>query len=197
MVNQSELLDFIRDKFRWLVKSEAVKITIGNDGRVNVVEVVPGSGSLRCDEPLPDGMLPFEFGMCKSSLVFDNCGLRSLKGCPRSVQGRFVSLSNNLTNLVGGPTHVSGRFWIKQHKPLESLDGFPDQVVEYAKLDYSGNLPLLRTLNCMDGVILSGPDEDTNRVMAILETYKGRGQQGAIACAAELAAGGFKGNARW
>ena len=199
MVNKSELLDFVQAKFRWLNKPEEVKITIGKDGKVNVVEVHPGAGVLRCDEPLPDGKLPFEFGVFKASLVFDNCGLVTLVGCPEHVTGRFVTRRDHLVTLVGGPKRVGGRYWIQQDEPpLQSLDGFPDHVGEYAKLRYHPTLPLLRLVNCDDGAILSGPDAAiTNKIEEILEKHKGRGRAGAWDFKEDLKKAGFAGNAKW
>jgi hypothetical protein len=92
---------------------------------------------------------------------------------------------------------VSGKFWIRQDKPLESLDGFPAQVDEFARLDYSRNLPLLRTLNCREGVILLPVSDDTNKVMEIMEPYKGQGKMAIFDCQKDLEDSGFEENARW
>ncbi len=198
MVNKSELLDFVQAKFRWLSKTEEVKITIGDDGKVNVVETYPGAGVLRGDEFLPNGRLPFEFGVFKASLVFDTCGLETLVGCPEHVTGRFVSRRNHLVNLVGGPKRVDGRYWIYQDAPLQSLDGFPDHVGEYAKMRWNPTLPLLRLVNCDEGAILSGPDTSiTNKIEEILEKHKGRGRAGAWDFKEDLKKAGFAGNAKW
>jgi hypothetical protein len=198
MVDKGKLLDLIREKFRWMAKEQAVKITVGDDGKVNVVESYQGAGELRCDEPLPNGRLPFEFGIFQASLVLYDCGLTSLIGCPEHITGRFVCRKNKLTNLVGGPKRVDGRYWISQAVPLQNLDGFPNHVGDYAKLNYSPTLPLLRLLNCADGVILSGDDTDKiNKIENILEKYKGQGRRSMFAAKKELIEAGFEGNARW
>jgi hypothetical protein len=198
MVDNQALLDELLTWFRY-EPSEAVRFNIREDHSVDVFELEPGRGVLRVakGKQFPGGKLPVVFGEFHASLVFRECGLVSLEGCPRKVRGRFVSLNNQLTNLVGGPKIVGGRLWITQSRPLVSLDGFPDRVWEYARLDYDPRLPLLRTLNCDDGLMLLPDTAETRRMEEIIATYKGQGRRGMFAAKKELIEAGFEGNARW
>lgn len=117
------------------------------------------------------------------SLSLNGCGLKNFQGM-RSFVDHYVSVVNN---------------------PLESLDGFQG-CHGYIALTYHKELPLLKTLMAQGGVYLYPVGDNYQNtpamkklepLQAILNRYKGQGQSGAIACAAEMAQAGFKGNARW
>ena len=77
---------------------------------------------------------------------------------------------------------------------LRSLEGAPDAGLHRFLLDYKKNLPLLRLLQYKKVVFVN---KAPGVVIEILKKYREAGQQGSLACAAELSGAGFKGNARW
>ena len=199
MVNKREILKLLAEYF-FFEPNDAVKFDISPEGLVNVLELTPGRGFLSTvkDKPFPEGRLPVRFGLCKASLKLDRNQIRDLAGCPSVIQGNFVALGNRLKNCIGGPKEVTGRFWLgMQENLLESLDGFPNRVGDYAKLPYHPNLPLLRTLACQDGVTLSSSSFITSPIEEIIEKYKGQGKRAMFECQKDLEDAGFEGNARW
>lgn len=198
MVDVQKILGEFWTYFRFDDK-EDVKVTVGEDGKIHVQEVQPNQGVLRTDVAFPNfqDSLPFQFGEFHASLILRDNNLTGLTGCPDKIYGRFVSINNHLTNLVGSPSYVSGRLKVTQAIPLKSLDGFPDYVGEYAMLDYHKDLPLLRTLNCKDGVVFSQDNLVTRKIETIIEKYKGQGKMAVFDCQKDLEDYGFPGNARW
>ena len=199
MVDKKEILELLAEYFTF-DPNEAVKFSISPEGLVNVLELTPGRGYLRTikGKPFPSGKLPVRFGLFKASLKLDRNQIVDLAGCPPVIQGNFVALGNRLKNVKGGPKEVTGRFWLgMQENKLESLDGFPNRVGDYAKLPYHDKLPLLRTLACQDGVILSSSSVNTNPIEEIIDKYKGQGKRAIFECQKELEDAGFEGNARW
>jgi len=199
VVDKKEILELLAEYFTF-EPNDAVKFSISPEGLVNVLELTPGRGYLRTikDKPFPAGQLPVRFGLFKASLKLDRNQIVDLAGCPPVIQGKFVALGNRLTNCRGGPKEVTGRFWLgMQENKLENLDGFPNRVGDYAKLPYHDKLPLLRTLACQDGVILSSSSVNTNPIEEIIDKYKGQGKRAIFECQKELEDAGFEGNARW
>ena len=199
MVDKKEILELLAEYFTF-EPNDAVKFSISPEGLVNVLELTPGRGYLRTikGKPFPSGKLPVRFGLFKASLKLDRNQIVDLAGCPPVIQGNFVALGNRLKNVKGGPKEVTGRFWLgMQENKLESLDGFPNRVGDYAKLPYHDKLPLLRTLACQDGVILSSSSVNTNPIEEIIDKYKGQGKRAIFECQKELEDAGFEGNARW
>jgi len=199
VVDKKEILELLAEYFTF-DPNEAVKFSISPEGLVNVLELTPGRGYLRTikGKPFPSGKLPVRFGLFKASLKLDRNQIVDLAGCPPVIQGNFVALGNRLKNVKGGPKEVTGRFWLgMQENKLESLDGFPNRVGDYAKLPYHDKLPLLRTLACQDGVILSSSSVNTNPIEEIIDKYKGQGKRAIFECQKELEDAGFEGNARW
>jgi hypothetical protein len=199
VVDKKEILELLAEYFTF-EPNDAVKFSISPEGLVNVLELTPGRGYLRTikGKPFPSGKLPVRFGLFKASLKLDRNQIVDLAGCPPVIQGNFVALGNRLKNVKGGPKEVTGRFWLgMQENKLESLDGFPNRVGDYAKLPYHDKLPLLRTLACQDGVILSSSSVNTNPIEEIIDKYKGQGKRAIFECQKELEDAGFEGNARW
>lgn len=117
--------------------------------------------------------------------------LSSLRYCPQEVWNLFC-MDNRLTSLNGAPTKIRHelRCW---GNPLESLEGMPERL-PLLWLDYSPTLPLLRCLNAKEiWQWIGWPVE----VLNILRKYAGQGEASAFLCGAELAAAGYKENARW
>ena len=109
------------------------------------------------------------------------------------VSGSFYAGDSRLTTLEGCPEWV-GEYFAVSSNPLKDLDHSPLHVGGYFAVSYREDLPLLRMLVAKDGVRLGRAPLQLIRIM---NRYQGQGQQGALACAAELADAGFKGNARW
>ena len=133
-----------------------------------------------------------------------NCSsnqLESLEGAPTTVAENFYCRDNRLKNLVDAPAVVPGEFDCI-YNPLRSFDGLPQEIGVKLFLTYKKNLPLLRCLTAKRGVgffLKSGNLQkgDAQAVALILNRYKAQGEAGAFQCGADLAAAGFKANARW
>lgn len=147
--------------------------------------------------------------------TFDCSGnkLTSLAHSPKSVIS-FQCSNNQLTTLSGCPK-VSDELWCDNNL-LTSLETLPeaswvwatDNPFEHFRntpshintvtVSWNQTLPLLGLLS-VQKIQLVDPatDQSMESLEEILNQYAGKGQQGAIACAAELAKAGFKGNARW
>ena len=119
--------------------------------------------------------------------------LTTLEHSPQSVVGGFECYSNQLTTLEGAPKSVGGDFNCVNNK-LTTLEGMPD-VQRTLFLSYRRKLPLLRCL--LAKKVEFDPKPRNKTIETILNKYAGQGEAGAFACGAELAAAGFKANARW
>lgn len=127
--------------------------------------------------------------------------LESLEGAPAIAGTYFSCRDNRLKNLVGAPAVVPGDFNCI-HNPLRSLDGLPTEIGLKLFLTYKKSLPLLRCLTAKNGVGFFNKSDnlqkgDAQAVALILNRYKAQGEAGAFQCGADLAAAGFKPNARW
>jgi hypothetical protein len=122
-----------------------------------------------------------------------NNQLTTLKHSPQSVHGSFDCSYNQLTTLEGAPKSVGGDFNCVNNK-LATLEGMPD-VQRTLFLSYRRKLPLLRCL--LAKKVEFDPKPRNKTIETILNKYAGQGEAGAFACGAELAAAGFKANARW
>ena len=82
-----------------------------------------------------------------------------MQGAPTSVSGgSFYCYNNKLESLEGAPTSVSGgNFYCSKNK-LISLQGVPTSVSGRFVLDYSPDLPLLRTNVAEEGVDFSNKE---------------------------------------
>ena len=118
------------------------------------------------------------------------------------VTGQFVCSNNpQLRSLKGAPHSVGLGFYCVDNPQLESLDGLSQTIGASLWITYTKTLPLLRALVPTGGVVFwegrSQSAGDAVKVAAIINQYRGQGQSAVIICAAELAAAGFKANARW
>ena len=119
--------------------------------------------------------------------------LTTLEHSPQRVHGSFDCSYNQLTTLEGAPKSVGGDFSCVNNK-LTTLEGMPD-VQRTLFLSYRRKLPLLRCL--LAKKVEFDPKPRNKTIETILNKYAGQGEAGAFACGAELAAAGFKANARW
>jgi len=161
----------------------------------------------------PNQQLPLVFREITGTCVFVNMGLETLAGSPAKC-GSFSCAGNQLTSLVGGPTSVLENYmcgynqltdlkgapeivpgsFVCWQNSLTSLDGCPRSIGGKITVDYSPDMPLLRTLVANKIELEPAPDPILE---IILNKYAGQGRAGAIDCKRELVAAGFEGNARW
>ena len=138
--------------------------------------------------------LPVKFNKVSGGFRCNNNQLTSLQGAPTSVGGSFYCAGNKLTTLEGAPQSVSGDFYCAGNK-LTTLEGVPQSVSGDFYCEYDSSLPLLRLL-FIKNLKLIRINNAPKDVVNYLNKYIGKGPGGALACAAELARAGFKGNAR-
>jgi hypothetical protein len=110
-----------------------------------------------------------------------------------TVGGDFYCSDNLLETLVGTPQRVGGTFYCDKNS-LETLTGAPQSVGGDFSCAYKSDLGLLRIIlsNC-DNVWLKNAPKGVTK---IIEKYLGKGQGGALQCAAELIRAGYKENAK-
>lgn len=155
---------------------------------------VQGTVSLRRSNPLPDHVLPVQFGEV-DNIYLDSAQLKSCIGLPTLVRDSIWLHGNPIESLEGAPTHV-GKYMGLAKTRLKNLNHLPDHIGTLA-LDYDPHMPLLRSLNAHVIVwpnILAKPP---SQVQDILNKYAGQSKSGALNCALELKQAGFGSNARW
>ena len=201
MVDKQEVQHMLNTYFRNGEADNRVRFQIEDSGIVNVQEITPGYGVLLAIQgPFPNGKLPVKFGVCHASLILDRCGLSSLEGCPQIVGGRFTANKNPLKDMTGGPLEVSGRVGFRQEVPVLSLAGFPQRVGQHLSINYHNKLPLLRALNCQQGLMLYAHNVMQSKLLTIegiFYKYAGQGKRALFDCQKELEDAGFEENARW
>jgi hypothetical protein len=201
MVEKQKILDTFLDSFH-----HTGNVTVDDDGLVSVSgEVV----MMREQDSFPvyfdrvgDRLVCAKIGLktliggpksVKKSVMLQGNMLTSLHGFPQILLGGEVRLDDNLlSNLKGLPSKISGTL-VAIYNPLDSLEGFPEDVDEVF-LPYGANLPLLRALTARK-IVLWGTT--TSAVEQIMNQYAGEGKRGAIRCQKALIAAGFEGNAKW
>ena len=127
------------------------------------------------------------------SLLIKGNQLKSLEHCPTWIGETFNCSLNPLNSLEHGPTHVGETYLATQLPQVTDLAGLAEHIGRMVNVDYDRHLGLLRLLVAKYVFIEFVPD----KVNAIMTRYQGQGHKGALACAAELADAGYKGNARW
>jgi hypothetical protein len=71
--------------------------------------------------------LPLKFNYVAGFFVCTENNLKTLEGCPQTVDGFFDCSHNNLKTLEGSPQTVGGHFYCPSNK-LETLEGSPQTV---------------------------------------------------------------------
>jgi hypothetical protein len=165
------------------------------DGEVTIDDQtgkVSVTGDVGCKSNGTTG-LPVQFAVVGGDFYCSGSSLSTLTGAPRRVGGHFFCYNNSLNTLVGAPTSVGGNFYCNNN-PLETLTGIPTSVGDEFWCDYKSDLGLLRIIlsNCSDIWLRHAPETVTN----IIRKYLGKGQNGALQCAAELIRAGYKKNAK-
>ena len=166
--------------------------TVNAEGKIDVTGNVTAKNRHMQDIPVSFGTVSGDFVL---GLQQD---LTSLKNCPDYVGGDFRVRALDITSLDHAPHTVKGQCVIGAD--LDSLENLPDGSRNY-RLSWTPTLPMLRLVLARQ-VIWSFPVEFGGisagwEATKIVDRYVGRGQASAMALAAELAAAGFKGNARW
>lgn len=139
--------------------------------------------------------IPIPLAEVSHSFFAANMGLRTLQNSPRKVGKAFAVNHNQLTSLQGAPEHV-GSYMVISHNPkLKSLDHLPNHIQGILHMDYTWDMPLLRTLVAQAGVDFGkwAPDP----VIQILNKYAGKGKHHILNVALELKQAGHAENARW
>lgn len=139
--------------------------------------------------------IPIPLAQISHSFFAANMGLRTLQNSPRKVGGAFAVNHNQLSSLEGAPEHV-GSYMVISHNPkLKSLEHLPSHIQGILHMDYTWDMPLLRTLVAQAGVDFGkwAPEP----VIQILNKYAGGGKKVMLNCALELKKAGHAENARW
>jgi hypothetical protein len=180
MVDKDFVKGFLRNNY-----SLGGKVDIHDDGTVDVSGTV--TLVTRVKRVLPDG---FNFGEV-SAFGCVGRDLETLDGCPKRVLGNFNCSDNKLTSLKGAPEIIWGTLYCHDN-PLVSLEGMPKEIRGGIWLNYSPNLPLLRTLIPQDGVDFENNESydsynhETNEVYNVAESimdvinnqFMGKGKRG-------------------
>jgi len=164
MVDKDFIKGFLRNNY-----SLGGKVDIHDDGTVDVSGTV--TLVTRVKRVLPDG---FNFGEV-SAFGCVGRDLETLDGCPKRVLGNFNCSDNKLTSLKGAPEIIWGTLYCHDN-PLVSLKGMPKEIRGGIWLNYSPDLPLLRTLIPQDGVDFENKESydsynyETNEVYNVAES---------------------------
>ena len=113
-------------------------------------------------------------------------GLKSLNGCPSTINYGFDCSNNKLESLEGAPSVVNGYFYCHNNK-LTSLAGINKIVKEINGAAYFRNNPI--TSNVLGLLRIKGLTEvrlDNRRVEKILNKHLARGDRDIIKCQSEL-----------
>ena len=171
--------------------------------------------------------IPIKMGMILGRFSCHECELETLENAPHTVTDTFSCYNNHLTSLQGGPSAVgahsmggglyscSGNFlknfegapqdYFKGYfvavnqlgTGLHSVSGLPPDA-RLVDITYQKDLPMLKLLNQKQVNIRSVvTGELMTDITDIINKYASQGRKGSLACAAELARAGYKGNARW
>jgi hypothetical protein len=182
MIDKQKILNDLNEYFDY-----NGKVTVDNTGKVSVTGYVDLRSNIKHTK------LPLQFGSVGGYFDCSNNSLQILTGAPQRVGGYFSCSKNRLETLTGAPQRVGGNFYCNKNS-LETLTGAPMSVGGNFYCDYKSDLGLLRIIlsNCTDISLYDAPDAVTR----IIRKYLGKGQNGALQCAAELIRAGYKKNAK-
>jgi hypothetical protein len=203
MIDKEKILNDLNEYFDY-----NGKVTVDDQtGKVSV------TGCVELKTDIKHTRLPVQFAVVGGHFFCYNNSLKTLAGAPKSVGGNFSCHKNSLKTLAGAPQRVAGYFYCGDNSletltgaphwvggdfnciinPLETLTGAPRSVGGSFWCSYKPDLGLLRIIlsNCTDFWLKNAPE----RVTQIIKKYLGKGQSGALQCAAELIRAGYKKNA--
>lgn len=174
--------------------------TIDADLQVNV----RGDVGIKRGTFLPGPGLPVAFGTVTGSFdLGTQPHLKTLEGCPWRAGKDFEVVAPNLESLEGGPREVGEWYRVRSNR-LTSLAGLPTKPPLQTRLTITPHLGLLSLLEYKGKVLWGFATEFgglSNKQMVaavrIITEWQGRGAEGALECAAELANADCKENARW
>jgi hypothetical protein len=204
MIDKEKILNDLNEYFDY-----NGKVTVDDQtGKVSV------TGCVELKEDIKHTRLPVQFAVVGGHFFCYNNSLKTLAGAPQRVGGYFSCSKNRLETLTGAPQRVGGNFYCNKNSletltgapmsvggnfyciinPLETLTGAPRSVGGSFWCSYKPDLGLLRIIlsNCTDISLYDAPDAVTR----IIRKYLGKGQNGALQCAAELIRAGYKENAK-
>jgi hypothetical protein len=72
-------------------------------------------------------LLGIKFQNTYKDFLIANNSLKTLKGCPKYVGGRFVCSDNELESLEGGPIRVEGSYYCSRNR-LKTLNGCAEKI---------------------------------------------------------------------
>jgi hypothetical protein len=170
MVDQEQIKRLLDEYF--VIKG---KIEIDDEGTVNVIDVPGVSPRVQVwlKKFLDDGAIPVVFGKVEGDFLAAGRNVKTLRGFPKFIKGSLRTEANlNLRQLYDCEIEEIGDTWFSSYRQSQGL---------------------LRMLVAKHIYLVDGPP----KVESIMSRYAGQGRQGSLACAAELARAGYKGNARW
>lgn len=97
------------------------------DGTIDMIKKVRGVDAIDVKDFIKDGHFICQFNKWADHLDVMKCGLLSLEGSPRIIEGDFNCMDNHLTSLKGGPKVVKGYYDCRDNN-LTSLEGAPEIV---------------------------------------------------------------------
>lgn len=114
--------------------------------------------------------LPFNINTVHQGLTLSGCGLVSLKGCPKVINGSFDCSINKLTSLEFCPEIIKGEF-ICNYNELTSLEFSPLEVG--GRIDYRQNkLTSLEGMNIKKAETLTLAYNDLSSLKGICQHIK-------------------------
>lgn len=117
ITDQKEIIKFLTNKLGvW-----AEDISFDPDGSVNVDNVID-FGGIQFDK------IPMKFGKASSNFMVVESKIKSLENSPREVGANCNISRNDITNFVGGPRIVAGRFSASHNLNLNSIEGIPESL---------------------------------------------------------------------
>ncbi len=115
---------------RWLKGKGVKKYHLVPDGLGGFIVDTDGDVTLYDLDNFIDsgaGHLPVQFGHIKGDFYCSHSELRSLKGCPHTVDKSFTVSNNKVSSLEYGPSHVGDNYSV-EYAQLTSLVGAPKNI---------------------------------------------------------------------
>ncbi len=122
MVTEADIWDLLKINFAF-----SGPVDIDADGQVSATGVDALNKNFRTVDGKLTSTLPVKFGYVRRHFNVSQSNLKSLEGCPYTVEGSFKCQENKLTSLEGGPTEVFGAY-VCSDNPLRTLQGAPVHI---------------------------------------------------------------------
>lgn len=147
--NKEEIIQWVlSDEF----SNNGCSVYINSKGIINVINNqnrLYGNGKIGIKIMMINDELPnyVHFGKVEGNVIFTNCGwsseknrtsgykggviephkIKSLKGCPRIVEGNFKAENIGINSLIGCPQIIEGDFIVKKNA-IKSFEGMPQYI---------------------------------------------------------------------